>query len=75
MDEAKLELGLSEGKKSKLQDIVNELHVQKSIPNNNLNEFLEFTLFIVFDEYEKSKESLSRFYKANLENYLKHKAD
>jgi len=74
MNEERIGIDLSKEKKSKLQDIVNELHEQKSMPNNNLGEFLDFTLFIVFDEYEKNKESLSRFYKTNLDNYLRHKA-
>ncbi len=74
MDEAKVELGFSNEKKSKLQEIVNELYYQKSIPSNNLNEFVDFTLFIVFDEYEKNKDSLLRFYKTNMDSYLKYKA-
>ena len=42
--------------------------------SKDIEDFLRFTLFIVFDEYEKNKDSLRKFYRLNLEKYVANKS-
>ena len=53
-----------------LKTIIKDLFESGSINSNEIEEFIKFTLFIVFDEYEKNIPSLKKFYSMNLTNYL-----
>lgn len=57
----------------KLKSILDDLLESKAIETTNIEEFIKFTMFIVFDEYKKNSESLRKFYQINLSNYLKWK--
>jgi hypothetical protein len=70
---SKIEFNIEEEKKMYLQNIIKELYSEKAIISDNINDFLDFTLFIVFDEYIRNKNSLSEFYRRNLFNYLESK--
>lgn len=54
----------------KLKSILDYLLESKAIETTDIEEFIKFTMFIVFDEYEKNAESLRKFYQINLSNYL-----
>ncbi len=54
----------------KLKGIVKELYESNSIDSDNIEEFLKFTVFIVFEEYDKNNQSIKQFYKNNLKKYL-----
>jgi len=56
-----------------LKTIIKDLFESGSINSNEIEEFIKFTLFIVFDEYEKNIPSLKKFYSMNLTNYLDNK--
>ena len=58
---------------TKLKTIIKDLFESGSINSNEIEEFIKFTLFIVFDEYEKNIPSLKKFYSMNLTNYLDNK--
>jgi hypothetical protein len=66
---------LSEIETAKLITIVNDLFEAKALDSKDMQDFLRFTLFIVFDEYEKSKESLRKFYNLNFEKYRAYKTE
>ncbi|WP_458721486.1 hypothetical protein [Candidatus Nitrosocosmicus sp. R] len=63
-------ISIEEEKLTKLKTIVKDLFESGSINSNEIEEFIKFTLFIVFDEYEKNIPSLKKFYSMNLTNYL-----
>ena len=56
-----------------LKTIIKDLFESGSINSNEIEEFIKFTLFIVFDEYNKNIPSLKKFYLMNLTNYLDNK--
>jgi hypothetical protein len=58
---------------TKLKTIIKDLFESGSINSKEIEEFIKFTLFIVFDEYEKNTPSLKKFYSMNLTNYLDNK--
>jgi len=58
---------------TKLKTIIKDLFESGSINSNEIEEFIKFTLFIVFDEYDKNIPSLKKFYSMNLTNYLDNK--
>jgi hypothetical protein len=58
---------------TKLKTIIKDLFESGSINSNEIEEFIKFTLFIVFDEYDKNIPSLKKFYLMNLTNYLDNK--
>lgn len=60
---------LSETEIKKLESIVEDLFESKAVNSKDIQDFLRFTVFIVFDEADKSKESLRKFYKSNLQKY------
>lgn len=69
-DENQIKICLNNKEKQKLDKIVKELYQAKSIHTNDIGEFLKFTIFIVFYEYEKNKMSLNEFYRQNKEIYI-----
>ena len=66
-------IDIEEEKVTKLQTIINDLFESGSVSSNKIEDFIKFTLFIVFDEYEKNISSLKKFYSMNLTNYLDNK--
>lgn len=60
---------LSEAEIKKLEAIVEDLFESKAVDSKDIQDFLRFTVFIVFDEADKNKESLRKFYKSNLQKY------
>ena len=68
-------IGISMDKEKivKLKTITKDLYESGSINSDKIEEFIRFTLFIVFDEYEKNASSLKKFYSINLANYLEDK--
>ncbi len=65
-----IRISIEEEKITKLKTIINDLFDSGSINSNEIEEFIKFTLFIVFDEYERNIPSLKKFYLMNLTNYL-----
>ncbi|HYF99336.1 MAG TPA: hypothetical protein VD815_04535 [Candidatus Saccharimonadales bacterium] len=70
-DNSKIAVRLNENEITKLKTIVEDLFESKAIKSKDIEDFLKFTIFIVFDEYEKNTESLKKFYLHNLSNYDK----
>jgi hypothetical protein len=70
-----ISISLEEEKTTKLKTIIDDLFESGSINSNQIEEFIRFTLFIVFDEYEKNIPSLKKFYSMNLVNYLGYKGN
>jgi hypothetical protein len=66
---------IEEAKVKKLRTILEDLYKEGAIESPGIEEFLKFTLFIVFNEYDENKESICKFYKANLQNYLKYRGN
>ena len=66
-------VSIEEEKVTKLKTIIKDLFESGSINSNEIEEFIKFTLFIVFDEYENNIPSLKKFYSMNLTNYLDNK--
>ncbi|MDN5847577.1 MAG: hypothetical protein L0H53_15035 [Candidatus Nitrosocosmicus sp.] len=65
-----IRINIEDEKLVKLKNIVKALYESHSINSDNIEEFLKFTLFIVFDEYERDVVSLKKFYSMNLAKYL-----
>ncbi|HKU84226.1 MAG TPA: hypothetical protein VJP58_09305 [Candidatus Nitrosocosmicus sp.] len=70
---ANISISLEQETTSKLKTIINELFESGSINSNEIEEFIRFTLFIVFDEYERNIPSLKKFYSMNLVKYLRYR--
>ena len=70
---ANISISIEEEKVTKLKTIIKDLFESGAINSNEIEEFIKFTLFIVFDEYEKNIPSLKKFYSMNLTNYLDNK--
>jgi len=68
-----ISISLEHEKTIKLKTIINELFESGSINSNEIEEFIRFTLFIVFDEYERNIPSLKKFYLMNLAKYQGYK--
>ena len=68
-----ISITLEEKKVTKLKAIINDLFESGSTNSNEMEDFIKFTLFIVFDEYEKNISSLKKFYSMNLIKYLEYK--
>jgi hypothetical protein len=66
-------ISIEEEELTKLKTIIKDLFESGSINSKEIEEFIKFTLFIVFDEYEKNTPSLKKFYSMNLTNYLDNK--
>ena len=65
-----IKISIEEEKLIKLKDIVKVLYESNSLNSEDIEEFMKFTLFIVFDEYEREAASLKKFYSMNLAKYL-----
>ena len=70
---ANISIRMEEEKVTKLKTIINDLFESGSVNSNEMEDFIKFTLFIVFDEYEKNISSLKKFYSMNLTRYLEYK--
>jgi hypothetical protein len=68
-----ISIGIEEEKLTKLKTIITDLFESGSINSNEIEEFVKFTLFIVFDEYERNIPSLKKFYSMNLAKYQEYK--
>ena len=68
-----IRISIEEEKLIKLKKIIKDLFESHSINSDEIEEFIKFTLFIVFDEYERDSHSLKKFYSINLFNYLENK--
>ncbi len=68
-----ISIGIEEEKLTKLKTIITDLFESGSINSNEIEEFIKFTLFIVFDEYERNIPSLKKFYSINLAKYQDYK--
>jgi hypothetical protein len=68
-----ISIGIEEEKLTKLKTIITDLFESGSINSNEIEEFVKFTLFIVFDEYERNIPSLKNFYSMNLAKYQEYK--
>ena len=67
-------INLSDAETVRLKTIVDDLVESKAVNSKDIEDFLRFTLFIVFDEYEKNKDSLRKFYRLNLDKYIANKS-
>ena len=68
-----IRINIEEEKLTRLKIIIKELFKAKAINSDDVEEFIKFTLFIVFDEFERDAHSLKKFYSMNLFNYLENK--
>ena len=68
-----IRINIEEEKLTRLKIIIKELFKANAINSDDVEEFIKFTLFIVFDEYERDADSLKKFYSINLFNYLENK--
>jgi hypothetical protein len=68
-----INISMDKEKIVKLKTITKVLYESGSINSDEIEEFIRFTLFIVFDEYEKNIPSLKKFYSINLAKYLEDK--
>ena len=68
-----IKINIEEEKLTRLNIIIKELFKANAINSDDVEEFIKFTLFIVFDEYERDAQSLKKFYSINLFNYLENK--
>lgn len=57
----------------KLKKIIKDLFESNSLNSDEIEEFIKFTLFIVFDEYKRDVPSLKKFYSMNLAKYLENR--
>ena len=71
--EINISIGIEEEKLTKLKTIITDLFESGSINSNEIEEFIRFTLFIVFDEYDRNIPSLKKFYSMNLAKYQEYK--
>ncbi len=65
-----IKISIEEEKLIKLKDIIKVLYESNSLNSEDIDEFMKFTLFIVFDEYERDVASLKKFYLMYLPRYL-----
>ena len=70
---ASIRISIEQEKLIKLKKIIKDLFESNSINSDEIEEFIKFTLFIVFDEYERDVPSLKKFYSMNLAKYLENK--
>jgi len=64
-------VSIEEEKVTKLKTIIKDLFESGSINSDEIEEFIRFTLFIVFDEYERNIPSLKKFYSINLSCFVR----
>ena len=68
-----IRINIEEEKLTRLKTIIEELFNSNALSSDEVEEFIKFTLFIVFDEYKRDADSLKKFYSVNLSNYLENK--
>lgn len=68
-----IKINIEEEKLTRLKTIIEELFNSNALSSDEVEEFIKFTLFIVFDEYKRDADSLKKFYSVNLSNYLENK--
>ena len=68
-----IKINIEEEKLNRLKTIIEELFNSNALSSDEVEEFIKFTLFIVFDEYKRDADSLKKFYSVNLSNYLENK--
>ncbi len=68
-----ISMSIEKEKLAKLKTIIKDLFESGSVNSNEIEDFIKFTLFIVFDEYERDIPSLKKFYSINLIKYLEYK--
>ena len=68
-----IRINIEEEKLTRLKTIIEELFNSNALSSDEVEEFIKFTLFIVFDEYKRDADSLKKFYSINLSNYLENK--
>jgi hypothetical protein len=68
-----IKINIEEEKLTRLKTIIEELFNSNALSSDEVEEFIKFTLFIVFDEYKRDADSLKKFYSINLSNYLENK--
>lgn len=68
-----IRINIEEEKLTRLKTIIEELFNSNALSSDEVEEFIKFTLFIVFDEYKRDADSLKKFYSMNLSNYLENK--
>jgi hypothetical protein len=68
-----IKINIEEEKLTRLKTITEELFNSNALSSDEVEEFIKFTLFIVFDEYKRDADSLKKFYSINLSNYLENK--
>ena len=68
-----IKINIEEEKLTRLKTIIEELFNSNALSSDEVEEFIKFTLFIVFDEYKRDADSLKKFYSINLSNYLDNK--
>ena len=68
-----IKINIEEEKLTRLKTIIEELFNSNALSSDEVEEFIKFTLFIVFDEYKRDANSLKKFYSINLSNYLENK--
>ena len=68
-----IKINFEEEKLTRLKTIIEELFNSNALSSDDVEEFIKFTLFIVFDEYKRDADSLKKFYSINLSNYLENK--
>lgn len=66
---------LDELELDKLRSIIDDLFESEAVNSKEIQDFLKFTIFIVFDEADRNKESLRKFYSANLKKYNEYKTE
>jgi hypothetical protein len=72
-ESSSIRINIEEEKITRLKTIIEELFNSNAISSDDVEEFIKFTLFIVFDEYKRDAASLKKFYSMNLINYLENK--
>lgn len=61
---------IEDDKLIELKNIVKTLFESNAISSDKIEDFMKFTLFIIFDEFEKNVDSLKKFYSMNLDRFL-----
>ncbi|MBA2268562.1 MAG: hypothetical protein M3Q77_03565 [Thermoproteota archaeon] len=70
---ASITISIEVEKLLKLKKIIKDLFESNSLNSDEIEEFIKFTLFIVFDEYKRDVPSLKKFYSMNLAKYLENR--
>ena len=55
-----IRINIEEEKLTRLKTIIEELFNSNALSSDEVEEFIKFTLFIVFDEYKRDADSLKK---------------